>query len=236
MKIDWKTAPEWANALIKNSSKGHYWVTGWNCVSRRQEMGCIFPDSVNADTSDTNAGHKWELLGTRSEATGHSDAEIIDSYMIEVATLTGVLYAWMESEGYQLIYQEIANTVAGHDAQRGACLRLSIEVMRILDRIIDWDLGEHAVFSYDHLEDVGRGIPMLLTDILTVDQWGQLAANYAIPNTLKALLTDYVRDCHDIHLALDPVRDAMIDRFCKEVDVPRAIGQRAYLEGWRKTA
>lgn len=161
---------------------------------------------------------------------------ILDAWMIEIATLTGCLYTWMESEGYKPIYDYIADGMAGMDAQRGGCLRLSIAVFRILDRIVDWESREAGVFSYDHLEDVGQGIPFVLTEEMNKGHWAELAGNYIIPDKLEQWLTDYVRNAPDLRLLHDPERDAAVERFANEMDVPRAIAERAYDLGWRKSA
>lgn len=162
--------------------------------------------------------------------------QILNSWMIEIATLTGVLYGWMESDGYKPIYEYIAESTAGQDAQRGGCLRLSIAVFRILDRIVDWEAWEHGVFSYEHLEDICHNIPYVLTEQLTRDDWAELAANYVIPADLEQWLADYVRSSDDLRLLHDPDREASIALFQAEMDVPRAIAERAYKMGWRKLA
>lgn len=238
--IDWTQAPEDATHagyasgelfFYKDIQLNYYRFFGqgrWRVVPGQPIAETLFPRPPAPAPAPPAPAKQPEI----------TTEQLLDTWMIEIATLTGCLYGWMESDGYKPTYEYIAEVMAGHDAQRGGCLRLSIEVMRILDRIIDWNPhdGGPGVFSYDHLEDVCRGVPCLLIELMTQDDWAQLAGNHVIPADLEKWLTQYVRDADDLRLLHDPDREASIALFQAEMDVPRAIAERAYKMGWRKSA
>ena len=104
----------------------------------------------------------------------------------EVATLHGELYRWMESPDFQPIYQ---TAEVGMDHLRAAALRLSLHVAHHLNTLIDWENSEHGVFANDYCE---VNLPSLLKDAFTVEEWYQMASNYVVPDTMRALLRDWV--------------------------------------------
>lgn len=113
-------------------------------------------------------------------------AQVMHTMTAEIATLLGELYVWMESEEFLPIYEE---TATGMDYLRAGALRLVVHTAYHLEDLIDWESSEYGVFAYDYCE---TSLLSLLKDSFTAEEWRQMANNYAMPDTLRALLRDWV--------------------------------------------
>lgn len=192
-KIDWLCAPEEAT---------HALAIGAGTLYFRRN-----PD-MRSFSIHTNG--RWLHCDTRIDPeklikreSKNLDA-LLERHMINIATLSGALYGWVETDDYKSTYHYIADSVAGHDAQRGGCLRLAIAVMSLLDEMIDWEHPHPGVFSYDHLEMIPGGIPLLLINKMSRDAWAELACNHTLPRDLKKWLSAYIRSTEGLRLVGDP--------------------------------
>lgn len=65
-KINWRNAPEWANAVIKSKDDQEFYVSQFGGISARQRVGY---SQVDTDASaDMILPHDWTLVETRHPA------------------------------------------------------------------------------------------------------------------------------------------------------------------------